>query len=88
MRDDPAFIFDDVTMTNVTTATPVTVVNEVESGILGDQAPVGWTYLKYVRGFIRRRRLRTSTRTPESPTISTVPFGRTTGYPGDLDHPR
>jgi len=46
-REDPAFLFlDDVTMQNVTTSTPVTVVNGgFESGIVGNSAPVGWTYL-------------------------------------------
>src|SRR5208337_4743005 len=46
-REDPAFLsLDDVTVTNLTTSTAVPVVNGgFESGIVGDNAPVGWSYL-------------------------------------------
>lgn len=46
-REDPAFLFlDDVSVTDVTTSTVVPVVNGgFESGIVGNNAPVGWTYL-------------------------------------------
>jgi hypothetical protein len=46
-RNDPGFFgLDDVTLLNKTTSTPVPVVNGgFESGIVGNNAPVGWTYL-------------------------------------------
>jgi hypothetical protein len=46
-REDPAFLFlDDVTMFDVTTSTPVSLVNAgFESGPVGASAPTGWTYL-------------------------------------------
>jgi len=46
-REDPAFLsLDDVSMRDVTTSSNVPVVNGgFESGIVGDHAPVGWTYL-------------------------------------------
>jgi hypothetical protein len=47
MREDPAFLsLDDVSVQNVTTGTPVTVVNGgFEQGPVGASAPTGWTYL-------------------------------------------
>jgi hypothetical protein len=46
-REDPAFLFlDDVTVTDTTSSTPVTVVNGgFESGPVGASAPTGWTFL-------------------------------------------
>ena len=46
-REDPNFLsLDDVTVRDVTTSSAVTVVNGgFESGIVGNNAPVGWTYL-------------------------------------------
>jgi hypothetical protein len=46
-REDPAFLsLDDVAVQNLTTATALTLVNPgFEDGVLGDNAPVGWTYL-------------------------------------------
>lgn len=46
-RDDPAFLnLDNVTLFDNTAAAAVTVVNgDFESGIIGNNAPVGWTYL-------------------------------------------
>ena len=47
MREDPAFILlDDVSVTDLTTPSGELLVNGgFESGILGNNAPVGWTYL-------------------------------------------
>jgi hypothetical protein len=47
IRNDPGFFgLDDVTLLNKTTSTAVPVVNGgFESGIVGNNAPVGWTYL-------------------------------------------
>jgi hypothetical protein len=47
LREDPAFLsLDDITMFDVTKSTAVPVVNGgFESGIVGNNAPVGWTYL-------------------------------------------
>lgn len=46
-REDPAFLgLDDVTVTDLTTLANVPVTNGgFESGVLGNNAPVGWTYL-------------------------------------------
>src|ERR1019366_2123231 len=46
-REDPAFLgLDDVSLHDNTTNTGVTVVNgDFESGVLGNNAPAGWTYL-------------------------------------------
>jgi hypothetical protein len=46
-REDPAFEFlDDVTVTDTTTSTAVTLVNgDFELGPVGANAPTGWTYL-------------------------------------------
>ena len=47
MREDPAFIvLDDISLTNLTHPGGELVTNGgFESGIVGDNAPVGWTYL-------------------------------------------
>jgi hypothetical protein len=47
LREDPAFLgLDDITLRDNTTATAVPVVNGgFESGVVGNNAPVGWTYL-------------------------------------------
>ena len=47
LREDPDFLgLDDITMEDTTTSTPVPIVNGgFESGVVGDNAPVGWTYL-------------------------------------------
>jgi len=46
-REDPNFLsLDDVTVRDVTTSSAVTLVNGgFELGIVGQNAPVGWTYL-------------------------------------------
>lgn len=46
-REDPAFLFlDDVSLTDLSTGTPVPVVNGgFELGPVGSSAPTGWTYL-------------------------------------------
>jgi hypothetical protein len=53
IRNDPGFFgLDDVTLLNKTTSTAVPVVNGgFESGIVGNNAPVGWTYLNTFGGF-------------------------------------
>ncbi len=48
-RDDPAFLFlANVTVNDVTSGTPVPVLltnGDFSQGLVGNQAPVGWTYL-------------------------------------------
>ena len=47
VREDPAFLFlDDVAVFDVTTGTPVTLLNPgFELGVVGMNQPVDWTYL-------------------------------------------